>query len=599
MDAEPTRPKPPMPTAVGRRLAALAIAGVLALGLARPIAAADTELGASAIGNYLAGRHAQARRDLSAAADFLEAALKEAPDAPDLLRRTFILMVVEGRFDDAMKLARRLIEANPKSAVANLALATDDLKRGRYRKVLDRLRDLPDSGLGAFTNPTFRAWSEVGRKKYEAALAALEPLGTDTGSQSLNDLHAAMINEVAGRRQAAIGHYEALATANSNATLRLTQLLGGLYERVGEPEKARALYETYLETQPDSRLFEDALQRMKKGRAPKSRIRTAQDGAAEALFSIASSLRQQHARETALVLGQLALYLKPEFPIMLILIGDIMESEDRLAEANAFYASISKRSAFSWTARLRIASNLDAMDDTDKAVRLLKTMAKEDTRNPQPLIKLGDIMRSHERYREAIEAYDDALERIGTVESRHWSLLYTRGIVLERAKEWQRAEADLLKALELEPDQPYVLNYLGYSWVDQGQNLERAQDMIRTAVKLRPNDGYIIDSLGWVYYRLGDYAAAVKQLERAVELRPEDPVINDHLGDAYWRVGRRLEATFQWKHSLSLDPEDDLGAEIEAKLKDGLGAAEGVPAGQPRSEPAGQPENAAAAPDGG
>ena len=182
----------------------------------------------------------------------------------------------------------------------------------------------------------------------------------------------------------------------------------------------------------------------------------------------------------------------------------------------------------------------------------------------------------------AVGAYDRAINRVGSLEKRHWSLLYARGIALERSKEWSRAEADFLKALEFEPEQPYVLNYLGYSWVDQGLNLDQALGMIEKAVRLRPHDGYIVDSLGWAYYRLGKFPEAVKELERAIELRPEDPVINDHLGDAYWQVGRRSEARFQWRRSLSLDPPEDVRTAVEQKLEQGL-----VEASNPKPEQGG------------
>ncbi|MEO1065674.1 MAG: tetratricopeptide repeat protein, partial [Actinomycetota bacterium] len=171
--------------------------------------------------------------------------------------------------------------------------------------------------------------------------------------------------------------------------------------------------------------------------------------------------------------------------------------------------------------------------------------------------QIGNLLRGRERFVEAAEAYDRALDRIGEdLDQRHWSLLYARGIALERSKQWPRAETDFLRALELEPEQPYVLNYLGYSWVEQGVNIDRAREMIERAVEQRPNDGYIVDSLGWVFYRLGQYEDAVVNLERAVELRPQDPTINDHLGDAYWKVGRYAEARFQWSRALSLDPEE-------------------------------------------
>ena len=186
------------------------------------------------------------------------------------------------------------------------------------------------------------------------------------------------------------------------------------------------------------------------------------------------------------------------------------------------------------------------------------------------LIRLGNILRYQERYEEAVDAYDQAVERIGEIGRDNWTLLYSRGIALERAGQWDRAEADLLKALELQPDQPFIMNYLGYSWVEQGKNLAVARKMLERAVAQRPDDGYIVDSIGWALYKLGELAEAVRHLERAVALRPQDPVINDHLGDAYWRVGRSGEARIQWQRVLGLNPDDDLRRQIDAKLKDGL-----------------------------
>ena len=126
------------------------------------------------------------------------------------------------------------------------------------------------------------------------------------------------------------------------------------------------------------------------------------------------------------------------------------------------------------------------------------------------------------------------------------------------------------KALEMQPEQPHVLNYLGYSWIDQGVNLDEGMKMIKRAVDQRPDDGYIVDSLGWAFYRIGNYDEAVKNLERAIDLKPEDPTINDHLGDAYWRVGRTLEAKFQWAHARDLKPEPDELPKITAKIDNGL-----------------------------
>jgi Flp pilus assembly protein TadD len=354
-------------------------------------------------------------------------------------------------------------------------------------------------------------------------------------------------------------------------SLRVVQLLGALYERTGKKDKARALYEQYLARNPGSQFLDGALKRLKSGGGPGLKTFSVSDGGAEVLFGIASSLRQQNAQETALMLGRLALYLKPDFPVMQILMGDILETANRLEAALGLYEQIRRTSAFSWPARLRVASILGQLKRTDEAIRYLTDMANDQPEDPGPLINLGDILRAEERFAEAVEAYDRAFGRIPSLEPRHWTLLYARGIALERSKQWPRAEADFLSALKFKPEQPYVLNYLGYSWIDQGLYLDRAQAMIGKAANLRPNDGYVIDSLGWGHFMLGNFEKAVLELERAIELRPQDPVINSHLGDAYWRVGRRREATFQWNRSLSLDPDKDLAAEIKRKLKSGLG----------------------------
>jgi Flp pilus assembly protein TadD len=215
---------------------------------------------------------------------------------------------------------------------------------------------------------------------------------------------------------------------------------------------------------------------------------------------------------------------------------------------------------------------LDEIGRTDEAVASLSALAAERPARADALIAMGDLLRGKERFAEAAAAYDKAFARVTAIEPRHWALFYSRGIALERSNQWERAQADFLKALELNPDQPYVLNYLGYSWVEHGVNLDKALSMIETAVKLRPDDGYIVDSMGWVLYRLGRYDEAVPHLERAVELRPADATINDHLGDAYWRIGRETEARFQWQRALVFKPEPAEAREIETKIKRGLAA---------------------------
>ncbi len=536
-----------------------------------PPAEAGTEIGKTLSGNYLAGRHAQTKRDLSAAADFLGAALNKAPESPDLVRRTFVLMIVEGRIREAETLARQLVDLKPKEAVAHLTLAVIDIKQRRYEQADKRLKGMPDKGLIGYVAPVLRAWSLLGQKKNREAMKILKAPTKQKATRILHTMHSALISELLGQNEDAEKFYSKVQREQTDLSLRVAQLLGALYERTGKKDQARALYEKYLLDHPDSHLLDGALSRLKAGGGATLKTFSVSDGAAEVLFGIASSLRQQNAQETALMLGRLALYLKPQFPVMQILLGDILETANRLETALGVYQSIRRTSAFSWPARLRVASILGRIKRIEDAIQHLKAMAEDRSGDPGPLISLGDILRGQERFSEAVEAYDGAFGQIQAIEPRHWTLLYARGIALERSKQWPRAEADFLSALEFKPEQPYVLNYLGYSWIDKGLYLDRAQVMIGKAANLRPNDGYVIDSLGWGHYKLGKYKKAVLELERAVELRPQDPVINNHLGDAYWRVGRRREATFQWNRALSLDPDRDLVAEINRKLKSGLG----------------------------
>ena len=522
-------------------------------------------------GAYLAGRHAQAMRDMGQAADLLGQALKLDPGSRRLKRRIFTVLLAEGRVDEAVVLARGLIKGEGDASFSRLTLAVERIGAGRFDEALNHLGALPNDGIMSYLAPLLSAWAEAGKDDFTAAREALKPLSEKNGSRALYDLHVALVQDMAGNVQAAEESYRRVADGQTGLTLRLVQLLGSLYERSGKHDEARAIYKDYLKTQPRSNLLDVAWARLDTGAKPAPEVASAIDGAAEGLFGLAGSLRQQNARETALLLGRMALYLRPDFPMEQILLADLLESDNRLDAANRIYESINPNSPYAWTVRLRIASNLDQMNKTEEALSRLAAMASDQPSQAEALINMGDILRGHERFDEAVQAYDRAVARIPKLEKRHWRLLYSRGIALERSKKWARAEADLLLALEFEPDQPFLLNYLGYSWVEKGLHLERARDMIKTAVKLRPNDGYIVDSLGWVLYQGEKFEEAVRELERAVELRPEDPIINDHLGDALWRVGRLQEAKFQWRRALSLDPEPDTVPAIEKKLKQGLG----------------------------
>lgn len=528
-----------------------------------------TSVGATPSGAYLAARHAQMARDNTRAADLYAQALVFVPNDPELLRRTFSAMASEGRIDEAAALAERMKRQNINIQMASLVLAVHAAKRGDISRAEAELAALPDSGFNNFISPLLQAWLKASSGDTAAALKALKPMDDTRGFEPFSNLHAALILDLADDKPAAAERYGKVL-AGAGTFIRAVQAVASFYARNGQIDRARDIYLAFEAANPDSGLGRVGMAELSAGIKAERMIGNPHEGMAEALFDLASLLHQQNLDDVGLVLVRLALYLQPDFDIAKLLLADIMESGGQGEKAVAIYESLPPDSPFSWPARLRAAAILDDLDRIDEAVTRLDSMAEEQPKRIDALVTMGDILRSHERYAEAVDAYDRAFARVSRLERRHWAMLYARGISLERTKQWERAESDFLKALEFNPEQPYLLNYLGYSWVERGVHLDQALKLIETAVKLRPEDGYIIDSMGWVLYMMGSYEGAVTNLERAAELRPQDPVINDHLGDAYWQVGRQVEARFQWKRALSLKPEEELSRSLEAKLARGL-----------------------------
>ncbi|WP_254434794.1 tetratricopeptide repeat protein [Magnetospirillum sp. UT-4] len=518
----------------------------------------------TALSAFLAGRLAQGTGDSRAAADYYAAALKYDPDNLDLLQRAFTLAVAEGRMAAAAPMAERLLSFDSDAAVPLLVNGLKAARENRFEQAEAAFAALPKRGINSFLGPLMIAWARVGAGRTDAALETLATLSQSNGLDALRSFHAGLINDLADRHDAAEANYRvALA---GQLSIRPVEAAGIFYQRTGKEGQARELYARYQAEHPQTMLFDG--DRLLAG-APVRPVADARAGMAEALFDISTLMRQGNAADAALIFARLALDLDPGFALARMTVADILAAQERLDDANEMYRSIPADSPAHAYGRLRIAMNLDELGDTEGALKALDALAAERPADVDALVTKGDVLRRKKRFAEAATAYDAALARIGTPQRQHWPLLYSRAIAFERSKQWPKAEADFLKALELNPDQPDVLNYLGYSWVDMGLHLERARKMIEKAVELRPKDGAIVDSLGWALYRMGEYQAAVKHLERAVELKAEDPTVNDHLGDAYWQVGRSAEAMFQWRRAMSLDPEPEQIEPLKEKIRTG------------------------------
>ena len=535
-------------------------------------AARDERLLPSAAGYYLAGRAAEAKGDSAAAAAFMAQALKSDPGNIDLTRETFELMLAEGQMAESQGLAERVVAAHPENQMASILLALEDARAERWQAAEARMRGLPKTGLANVTAPMIEAWALAGAGKTDDALRALDQLSGLRGFGVLHDFHAAFINDLAGRKAAAEAAYAAALKGEPNPSFRVSEAFANFYARQGRTKEALALFARRTEEIPDTVRVEETVKALRAETKPAPQVRSATDGIAEAMFDLGSALHQESGGRLSLQFLRLALLMEPDLTVARLSLADMLASDRRDAEALALYRGIKRGTPLYFSARLRIAEVLRETDQLDDAVKELDMLASEWPGRPEPLATKGDFLRSADHFGDAVKAYDGAIARVGKIEPTDWSLFYARGVALERSGQWPRAESDFLEALKLSPDQPSVLNYLGYSWVDRGENLDKAREMIERAVALRPNDGYIVDSLGWVLYREGQYEGAVNHLERAVELRPEDPVINDHLGDAYWRVGRLDEARYQWRRALTLKPEPDLVTQIGDKLDHGLKA---------------------------
>jgi tetratricopeptide (TPR) repeat protein len=556
----------------GRCIAGSALAAFLAAA-ATPLAAQQTSaLQSSAIsasGSYLAARHAGQQRDAAAAAAYYRSALKRDPNNGELLDRVFLAFLVDGDVDEAVKFAERVAQADKNDRVARLVLGVNSLKRKQYAPAR---RDLAQSIRGPITDLTatlLSAWSSLGANDSKGAIAAIDHLAGPEWYAIFKDLHAGLIYDVAGNQKEAGKRLERAYKLDSTA-LRVVQAYGSWVSRNRSPQEAMTVFETFDKTLPRHPLVVEAMDKLKAGEKLPPLVANVQAGAAEALYGLGASLGRRGGEDLGLVYLQLSLFLSPNHPLALLSLADLYESLKKPELAIKIYDRVPPSSPLHRNAAIQMAANLDSLDRADEAQKHLEGLIKQNPDDLEAIMALGNVLRGHKKFAECTNVYSKGVSTIQKPEKANWVVYYFRGICYERSKQWAKAEADLMKALELFPDQPHVLNYLGYSWIDQGIKLDEGMEMIKKAVQQRPDDGYIVDSLGWAYYRLGNYEEAAKQLERAIELKPEDPTINDHLGDAYWRIGRVLEARFQWAHARDLKPDAEELPKIEEKLKEGL-----------------------------
>jgi tetratricopeptide (TPR) repeat protein len=521
-------------------------------------------------GSYLAARHASVERDATSAAAFYRSALRTDPKNNELLDRAFISSLADGDIDEAVKLADRILTQDKSNRVARLVVGVRDLKQKKYSTAQININQSIRGPITDLVATLLSGWASYGAGDTKAAVANIDKLTGPEWYPIFKDLHSGMIFDLAGREKEAGARLER-AFKLDDSMLRVVDAYGRWLSRNKDAQASTAIFEAFDKKLPRHPLVQDALRETRAGKKLSPLVDSPQAGAAEALYGIGATLTRRGGEDLALVYLQLSLYLAPSHPMALLSLADLYESVKKPKMAIKVYERVPANSALKKNAQIQLATNLDAADRGDEAIKILKGVTAEDPKDIEAIMALGNIERGRKKFADCALTYTKGIDAMpAAAEKNAWVTYYYRGICEERSKQWSKAETDMRKALELQPEQPHVLNYLGYSWIDQGINLDEGMKMIKRAVDQRPDDGYIVDSLGWAYYRIGNFEDAVKHLERAIDLKPEDPTINDHLGDAYWRVGRTLEAKFQWAHARDLKPEAEELPKIEAKIENGL-----------------------------
>ncbi|HRE59773.1 MAG TPA: tetratricopeptide repeat protein [Micropepsaceae bacterium] len=536
-------------------------------------------------GDFLVAREAAASRDVHEAARRYLDALSRDPENNMLLQRAFLYAVQAGQMDTAANLARRVISGGQNTLTARLVLAAEAARRGDWpmaRAEIDAML-ATDQGI---SSRLISYWIMAGEGRGADARRELARASGQRGFDVLGDYHGALMAALLGDRTGADALFIRAVENSEGKSGRVLSAYAAFLEEAGSMDAARAVIDRGLGALPENQLLMVTRQRIGSGANLVWRVKTPVQGMAEALFNMATVFDTENGLDAPVIYLQVAMWLNPDLVSARLVLAELFEEGERYEDAIAIYQTVTRDEPLYVSALIAEAINLNRLERAEEAVALLNRAVDEGYTQSQLMMALGDIERDRKNWDAAAAAYSVAINAIATPEERHWLVFFARGIAYERGKRWAEAEADLRRSLELKPDQPAVLNYLGYSYVDRGENMDEGTEMIRRAVELKPNDGFIIDSLGWAYYRRGDYATAVIHLERAIELAPQDPTINDHLGDVYWKVGREREARFQWQRALSLSPPEENIPAIREKLENGMAEAPRADAGGADAPPA-------------
>lgn len=558
------------------RLIALLTAGTMLMTVSAFAKKEEPIKAGSFAGAYLAGRVAASDNQPDLAISYFKQALDFEPNNVSMQQDMLLTLLSAGKFKDAVTLAKRLKESPDVERYVRLTLACDALLRKNYNTAKNELKFSDPSDMDVLSTGLIGAWATFGRGNTTGAIEEVKKLLGPAWYDLFLSYHLALMSDLAGRKDDAQRYYkQALHDQQGGAAApdtyeRIIISFASFDLRNNKREEALATLREGEKMLTGRDTLKNIRQQVENGSSLDMVVKTPQEGSAEVLYDLGTAINRGGAEAFARIFLQLANALHPHNDATLFQLADISSKLEENDRAIDIYQEIPVKSPYYRDAELRLALILADEGKSEEAIRHLSALEKEFPEDQRISMAMTGVYMQDKAYDKAAEVMDRAIARIPHLEKENWLMLYQRGMAEERLKEWDKAEPDFRKALELSPDQPQVLNYLGYSLIDRNEKLDEALNMVKKAAELRAQDGYIVDSLGWAYYKLGRYDEAVKTLENAIKLRPEDPTINDHLGDAYWQVGRKLEATFQWNHAIAGKPEPEELAKIQEKLKSGL-----------------------------
>ena len=514
-------------------------------------------------GSYLSWYFAEKTSDSIYSLKFLKE-FKNSIDNDELIKKAFFSSLLYNDYALSLEFAKKILFFEPSNFFANLVLSTDAYVNGDYKKAENFLDNITSYEIDKNFIEVIYSWINISQGNTQKALEFYRQ-NDDMACIPLNCLHEALILDMIDQNKLAEKNYEILEKSDLKS-YRILEILLDHYVRKNNKGSAQKIFNLLKISgfELENLNFSEVNLNMF------SPIKKHSDGLAEAYFNISGWFYENGLFKFAAYFANIGLKVRPNHqPLNYLLLNIyqklslndlVLKSSKNIKEGDLYYLKSSKV----------VIKSLSIFETNKVITKYVKSLIIKFPYNEELKLILADNLRQSGSHKESIEYYSDIISEIKTFNTDHWSIFYARGISYESLKEWEYSDKDLLKALELKPDSAYVMNYLGYSWLERNIKLNQALELIISANKLEPEDAFITDSLGWAYYLLGKYNKSIITLEKAISILPFDPTLNDHLGDAYWKVGRKEEAFSQWKKVLVYDPEFEKKKKVKHKIVFGL-----------------------------